>query len=68
MTVDSYESMLTVLRDMSDEDKETLVNKVKELVGSGNVKVLTDFLAEHDNVKVFLSRVRIFTEEVSKRE
>lgn len=43
-TADNYDSMLTVLRNLSDADKKRLVEKVQELVGSSALEALTAFI------------------------
>lgn len=41
---DEYSSMLKVLGNLTDEDKQNLVNKVQELVGSTGIEALTHFI------------------------
>lgn len=41
---DEYDSMLTVIRNLSDADKKRLVEKVQELVGSSALEALTAFI------------------------
>ena len=63
-TVDNYESMLKVLREMSDEDKERLVARVQELVGSSSLEALTSFIASQVNRELFATAVREFASRV----
>lgn len=41
---DEYDSMLTVIRNLSDAEKKQLVEKVQELVGSSALEALTAFI------------------------
>ena len=63
-TVDNYESMMKVLRGMSDEDKKQLVARVQELVGSSSLEALTSFLASQVNRELFAAAVREFASRV----
>lgn len=63
-TVDNYNSMMKVLREMSDQDKERLVARVKELVGSSSVEALTSFLRSQVNRELFAAAVREFASQV----
>ena len=63
-TVDDYDSMLKVLRGMSDEDKKRLVERVQELVGSSSLEALTSFIASQVNRELFASAVREFASHV----
>ena len=60
MTVDSYDSMVKVLRDMSDEEKERLVEGVQLLVGSPALEDLIVFLGQQDNQEAFINYVMTF--------
>lgn len=62
MTVDPYDSMVEVIRNLTDEEKENLVNKVKELVGSSSIEALVSFVGQQVNREVFVNLVRQFTE------
>jgi len=63
-TVDDYDSMLKVLREMSEEDKERLVARVQELVGSTSLEALTSFIASQVNRELFAAAVREFASHV----
>ena len=63
-TVDDYDSMLKVLREMSEEDKERLVARVQELVGSTSLEALTSYIASQVNRELFAAAVREFASHV----
>jgi len=65
-TVDNYDSMMTVLRAMSDEDKKRLVERVQELVGSSSLEALTSFIASQVNRELFAATVREFAAHVKR--
>ena len=44
MTADEYQSMLKVMRNLSDKDKEKIAKKVQELVGSVGIEELVRFI------------------------
>jgi hypothetical protein len=44
MLVDNYDSMITVLKNMSNSEKERLVQKVQELVGGTEIEPLNRFI------------------------
>ncbi|KAI0212207.1 hypothetical protein LSAT2_002884 [Lamellibrachia satsuma] len=64
MTVDSYDSMVKVLRDMSDKDKQRLVKGVQQLVGSSTLEALTAFLGQQVNREIFMHFVKEFSSQV----
>jgi len=55
---------MKVLREMNDEDKERLVARVKELVGSSSLEALTSFIASQANRELFATAVREFAAQV----
>ena len=63
-TVHSYDSMVTVLREMSDEDKQQLVEKVQQLVGSSGIEALTTFIGQQVNRELFLNLAKEFAQKV----
>ena len=63
-TVDDYDSMVNVLREMSDEDKKLLVARIQELVGSSSLEALTSFIASQVNRELFAAAVREFASRV----
>ena len=65
MTVDSYDSMVKVLRDMSDKDKQLLVKGVQQLVGSSTLEALTAFLGQQVNREIFMHFVKEFSSQVN---
>jgi len=62
--VDDYDSMIKVLSEMGNEDKERLVARIQELVGSSSLEALTSFLASQVNRELFASVVREFASQV----
>ena len=44
MAADEYKSMLKVMRNLDDKDKEKIVKKVQELVGSVGIEDLVKFI------------------------
>lgn len=63
-TVDDYDSMVKVLKEMSDEDKKLLVTRIQELVGSSSLEALTSFIASQVNRELFAAAVREFASRV----
>jgi len=63
-TVDDYDSMVKVLKEMNDEDKKRLVARIQELVGSSSLEALTSFIASQVNRELFASVVREFASQV----
>ena len=64
MTVDNYESMVTILRDMSDADKERMVSGVQELVGSSSLEALAVFLGQQVKREMFMHFVKEFASQL----
>jgi len=59
-----YDSMIKVLRELSDADKKRLVARIQERVGSPSKKALTTFMESQANREVFELAVREFADEV----
>lgn len=57
---DPYDSMLDVLRSLTEEDKQNLVNKVQELVGSSSLEALTSFIGSQVQRELLLNCIRTF--------
>ena len=66
MTVDPYDSMVEVVRNLTDEEKENLVNKVQELVGSSSLEAMLSFVGQQVNRELFVHLIREFTQKTSK--
>jgi len=63
-TVNDYDSMIKVLRELSDADKKRLVARIQELVGSSSIEALTTFIASQVNRELFAAAVREFAAQV----
>ena len=61
---DDYDSLLTVLRNMNDNQKKLLVEKVQQLVGSTGLEALTQFIANQVNRELFATLIRDFATQV----
>lgn len=57
-TSDNYDSMLTVIRNLSDSDKQRLVEKVQELVGSSTLEALTAFIGSQVQRELLINCIR----------
>jgi hypothetical protein len=57
-TSDNYDSMLTVIRNLSDSDKQRLVEKVQELVGSPTLEALTAFIGSQVQRELLINCIR----------
>ena len=57
---DEYSSMLTVLKNLTDAEKQELVKKVQELVGSTTLEALTAFIGSQVHRELLLNVVRQF--------
>lgn len=55
---DSYDSMLNVIRNLSDTEKRRLVEKVQELVGSSTLEALTAFIGSQVQREMLLNCIR----------
>ena len=60
-----YDSMIEVIRGLSDEDKKKLVEKVQTLVGSSGIEALTSFIATQVNREMFINVVREFASKAT---
>ena len=69
MLVDNYDSMITVLKNMSNSEKERLVQKVQELVGGTEIEPLNRFIGNEAQREVLLQLIQGFTKtlKVDKR-
>jgi hypothetical protein len=69
MLVDNYDSMITVLKNMSNSEKERLVQKVQELVGGTEIEPLNRFIGNQAQREVLLQLIQGFTKtlKVDKR-
>ena len=63
---DNYESILTVLRELSDLEKKRLVEKVQELVGSSSIEGLTTFIASQIKRDLFVKLIQDFVKDKAK--
>ena len=61
MLVDDYDSMITVLKNMSNSEKEIIVQKVQELVGGIGRDVLTRFIRNQAQRVDLLHLIQDFT-------
>jgi len=64
--VDEYDALLIVLREMSESEKEELVKKVQELVGSTGLEALTSFIGSQVSREVLINLVREFARGTTK--
>lgn len=46
-----YDSLIAVIRNLTDEEKEKIVQKVQELVGSTSIEALTHFIGAQVNLQ-----------------
>lgn len=60
---DDYDSMIKVLYNLSDSEKEKLVQKVQELVGSTGIEALTRFIGSQAQREVLLHLMRNFAKD-----
>jgi hypothetical protein len=63
VTVSDYESMIVVLRGMSDENKRQLVARIKQLIGSIAVEVVTAYLNMQTNCDKLAKLLQDFLRE-----
>lgn len=66
MHAEDYDSLLQVMRDMSEEEKKRLVEKVQELVGSTGIEALTHFVGTQVNRELFGKLIHDFAKSASK--
>ena len=55
---DNYTAMIVVIKNMSDGDKEELVKKIQELVGSSSIEALTRFIGSQVQRDLLLRVIR----------
>ena len=69
MLVDDYDSMIAVLKNMSNSEKERLVQKVQELVGGTEIEPLNRFIGNQAQREVLLQLIQGLTKtlKVDKR-
>jgi len=60
MQSDPYDSMICVLRSLTEEEKQNLVNKVQELVGSSALEALTTFIGNQVQRELLLNVLQTF--------
>lgn len=60
MQADDYDSMINVLMNMSDSEKQRLVQKVQELVGGTGIEALTRFIGNQAQREVLLHLIQGF--------
>ena len=60
MRSDDYSSMMDVLRGLTDEEKENLVNEVQGVVGSTGVEDLTSFIGSPGQREALINCIREF--------
>ena len=65
-TVHNYDSMVEVIRGLSDTEKAELVRKVQELVGSTSIEALITFIGQQVNREIFVNLVREFANQANK--
>ncbi|XP_063431151.1 uncharacterized protein LOC134713799 [Mytilus trossulus] len=63
---DDYDSLLKVLNSLSDSEKEKLVQKVQEQVGSTRIEALTRFIENQAQRKVLLHLIRKFSKDLQR--
>lgn len=57
---DEYSSMVKVLKNLTDSEKQELVKKVQELVGSTGLEALTAFIGSQVSRELLINLVREF--------
>ena len=63
MYTETYESLLDVLKALSDHEKGELVTKVQEVVGSSSIESLIAFVGSQVNREIFINVIREFTKQ-----
>ena len=66
-TGNDYESLVAVLSDLTDVEKQNLVNKVQELVGSSSVEALTRFIAAQAQRSALIDLLRSAVSELNNK-
>lgn len=65
-TVHDYDSVVEVIRGLSDAEKADLVRKVQTLVGSTSLEALTTFIGQQVNREMFVNLIREFANSANK--
>ncbi|KAK3089427.1 hypothetical protein FSP39_003524 [Pinctada imbricata] len=60
---DNYQAMLKVLKNLNDSEKEELVKKVQELVGSSGMEALVHFVAGQAQRELLLNMIQGFVND-----
>jgi|ERR1711971_293384 len=63
---DNYQSMIEVLQDMSEAEKQELVSKVQELVGCSSTEALTRYIGSQAQRSALLELLRSAAAECTK--
>ncbi len=58
--------MVAVVKGLTDEEKQQLVTKIQELVGSAGIESLTQFIAAQVSRELFLNTIRDFASQATK--
>ena len=57
--------MVSVLKNLTDSEKENLVNKIQELVGSSSLEALTAFIGSQVQRELLIGVIRQFVNNKS---
>ena len=57
--------MISVLKNLTDSEKENLVNKIQELVGSSSLEALTAFIGSQVQRELLIGVIRQFVNNKS---
>ncbi|XP_005102240.1 uncharacterized protein LOC101859797 isoform X2 [Aplysia californica] len=63
---DDYQSLIDVLQDLTEEDKEELVKRVQELVGSSSIEALTRYIGTQAQRSALLNLLRSAATDLGK--
>ncbi|XP_046548486.1 uncharacterized protein LOC124258434 [Haliotis rubra] len=61
---DEYQSMIKVLKELTDKDKKRLVSQVQEVVGSTGIETLTRFIGQQAQREILLNVLNKFTTDL----
>ncbi|XP_048249186.1 uncharacterized protein LOC124128135 [Haliotis rufescens] len=61
---DEYQSMITTLKGLTDEDKRQLVSQVQGVVGSSGLEALTRFIGAQAQREILLNVLNKFTTDL----
>jgi len=64
--VEDYDSMVNILKTLSDREKQELVEKIQALVGSSSIEALTTFIGQQVNRELFANLIRDFAKGATK--